>query len=189
MPKRYLVHWTGPQNLFWVHSKPSASHSARWGIQGGRFCAVLLDEEDRRKFEEDCRREWYLQNKVWTFERWCPEGPWTMFASPDLRHVYGSRCAVELAGSAEVIEVTVSLGGPKYAWIDARQDDPKPSMIWGHQNLFEMCFPNGSAAAEKAGQGVAVRVDVRPKEKAVEGETERSDCRGNSDLEDVTLFS
>jgi hypothetical protein len=97
-------------------------------------------------------------------------GVWRMHAHDcgDGRHQnFGDRWWVELHGLAyPVVEVELTEvpgDGPEdsyWGWIDAGDQDGKPTMIWQHYGIFGMQFPYGVKAEAEAGRGRAVRLEV-----------------------------
>lgn len=59
-----------------------------------------------------------------------------------------------------IVEVRVELDpeGAYYGWLKTGED--RPTMIWPTKIQFEMCFPYGPEASEKAGNGKTVRLSI-----------------------------
>lgn len=98
-----------------------------------------------------------------------PAGPWRMFAhryNDGLLHNLGARWWVEIHGLPEpIVEVEarrVAHDDPAathWAWLKA--GDREPEMIYPRRVLYEVCFPYGPEAEERAGKGRTVRLAVR----------------------------
>jgi hypothetical protein len=93
---------------------------------------------------------------------------WRMFAHDDDGRLtnLGPRRYVELHGlpypivEVELTEVTDDdPTATHWGWM--RTDADTPSMIWPSKPQFEVCFPYGYRAEEKAGKGRAMRFAVR----------------------------
>lgn len=58
------------------------------------------------------------------------------------------------------VKLTESLDGEYFGWL--QKDSDKPTHIWGHQGLFDMCFPGGALEEEAKGNGQIIRLDISP---------------------------
>ena len=92
---------------------------------------------------------------------------WDMFAHRHDAGLWnvGSRAFVDAHGLRDpIVAVTVvevpddDPAGTHWGWIASGHD--KPSMIWPNRACFDVCFPYGAEAEEKAGRGRAVRLAV-----------------------------
>ena len=95
---------------------------------------------------------------------------WTMWAHRYelglFMHASEDRGWVKMHGLDDpVVKVSVreSPKGEYWGWLDATET--VPCMIWKGKKVFDVCFPYGPEAEEKAGKGRIVRLDVTEKKK------------------------
>jgi hypothetical protein len=88
------------------------------------------------------------------------------------RHVHSTEVAVRLCGNERIHPVWASPAEPEGAayWGWCERKSGRISMIQRGRQLFEMCFPSGSAASEARGEGIAVPLAVSERELAPEHE-------------------
>jgi hypothetical protein len=106
-------------------------------------------------------------------------GPWDMWAHREtgkegkLRYShFGTRKWVALHGLASPIvpvRLTVDPEGAYWGWMDTESHAEEPTLIWGAQLLFEICFAGGPVATQQAlanrgheGRIVRLSLEERP---------------------------
>jgi hypothetical protein len=94
---------------------------------------------------------------------------WTLYAHDNgptglVRYAhFGHKRYVELHGLQQPIvevEICEDPQGNYWGWLD--KDAEKPTMIWGSEPAFSMCFPYGPQVEVERGKGEILKLSVKP---------------------------
>lgn len=151
MQQRYLA--THPSSNpgekdYWLISK------GPWVESTLRQHAVWLSEKEKEQHILD------RPKSNWTYIPWMPQGPWTMYASPDLKYIFPQKLQLSLCGCRDPITVTLHEGGDYVGWISAGDEDPLPTMIFDHMDLLDVCFQCGVKYAVERGDGYIISLRI-----------------------------
>lgn len=150
---RYLATYTSDTGEeFWLTSKDP------WNASTVRHYAKWLSEEEKKQHILHNQKSW--RPNPWKYIPWNPQGPWKMFASPDLAHVFPMKLQLGLCGCKDPISVTLHEGGDFVGWISAGDTDPQPTMIFKHMELLNVCFPYGLKYAVRQGAGYIIHLRI-----------------------------
>ena len=119
----------------------------------GVFYLTRLEVDDKKGVLFITKEREMKKRKTVLFAHKCPNGKY--------QHFYPSEVALGLCGSSlptVTVEVTEDPDGDYWAWWHLDQECF--SMVYGTIEQFEMCFPNGSSAAEESGRGLRLKVKV-----------------------------